>query len=105
MGFRILILIQNNFSIMKKINMITLGILVAVITSVFMNSCATTGQMVSEKQGVQLWGENCQRCHNAPSPTTFNDEQWDVISTHMEIRANLTSEETKKIVEFLKSAN
>lgn len=90
---------------MNKLNIITIGIIGIIFTSVLMNGCATTSQMVSEKPGAQLWGENCPRCHNAPTPTAFNDEQWDVVCTHMQIKANLTETETRKIVEFLKSAN
>jgi hypothetical protein len=90
---------------MKKISIIIFGILPLVIASVLLNSCTTNKQIVAEKPGAQLWGENCQRCHNAPTPTAFNDEQWETIGTHMELRAGLTEDETKKIIEFLKSAN
>ncbi len=57
------------------------------------------------KGGAQIWGENCARCHNMRSPSAHSDKQWEVISLHMRARANLTAEETKKILEFLKSAN
>ena len=57
------------------------------------------------KGGGQLWAENCTRCHNNRSPSTYNDAEWDVAMHHMRIRANLTAEESKKILEFLKSAN
>lgn len=60
---------------------------------------------VQIKSGAQLWGENCVRCHNIPSPADFSDPQWDLIGTHMRTRANLTAAETDKIVNFLKSAN
>lgn len=56
-----------------------------------------------EKGGAQLWGERCQFCHNARSPSTYNDAQWEVVMLHMRIRANLTPEEQKKILAFLKS--
>lgn len=60
---------------------------------------------VSMKTGAQLWGENCMRCHNAASPAAYNNTDWETIGLHMRIRANLTAEETNKIVEFLQSAN
>lgn len=69
-----------------------------------MESCKTSEE-ISYKPGALLWGENCVRCHNAPSPDAFSDSQWDVIGTHMKIRANLTDDEVKKITEFLKSGN
>ena len=59
----------------------------------------------SEKSGSQLWGENCQRCHNIRSPGEFSDAQWDLAVRHMRIRANLTAEEASKIAAFLKSSN
>jgi len=59
----------------------------------------------SGKGGAQLWTENCIRCHNIRSPSIYSDGEWEVAMHHMRIRANLTAEEHKKILEFLKSAN
>ncbi len=58
-----------------------------------------------EKSGAQFWGETCNRCHLAPSPADYNDTDWETISLHMRVRANLTENEITKILEFLKSAN
>jgi hypothetical protein len=69
-----------------------------------MNACKVSGE-VSAKTGVQLWGENCVRCHSAISPADFSDTQWELIGDHMRIRASLTYEETEKIIQFLQSAN
>ena len=52
-----------------------------------------------------MWGENCIRCHNMPSPADFTDVQWQTVGLHMEDRANLTGVEAEKIVDFMKSAN
>ena len=57
------------------------------------------------KGGAQLWTENCVRCHNIRSPSTYSDAEWEVSMHHMRIRANLTAEEHRKILQFLKSAN
>ena len=70
-----------------------------IITSI--NGCKAS-QQVSSKSGVQLWAENCQRCHNTPSPTSFSPEQWETVGMHMQSRALLTDEERNKIVAFLK---
>ena len=59
----------------------------------------------SGKGGAQLWAENCVRCHNIRSPSTYSDAEWEVTMHHMRIRANLTAEEHQKILAFLKSAN
>ncbi|MBI3462213.1 MAG: cytochrome c [Planctomycetes bacterium] len=55
--------------------------------------------------GAQLWAENCARCHNDRPATSYSDAEWDVAMHHMRVRANLTGEEHRKIVEFLKAAN
>jgi len=72
------------------------GILLIVI----MNSCVES-QQVRAKTGVKLWAENCQRCHNTPTPNTFSHEQWITIGMHMQTRAQITDTERDKIVAFL----
>ena len=57
------------------------------------------------KGGSQLWSENCARCHNMRPATIYSDAEWKVAMHHMRIRAPLTAEEYKAILEFLKSAN
>lgn len=74
------------------------------VSSIIINSCAPVAA-ISAKSGAQLWGENCQRCHNTPPPNVFNDNQWNVVGTHMQLRANLTQDEVKKVIEFLQSIN
>jgi hypothetical protein len=65
------------------------------------NGCKAS-QQISSKSGAQLWAENCQRCHNTPSPATYSPEQWETVGLHMQSRALITDEERTKIVEFLK---
>ena len=90
---------------MKKKYFIT-GLIVSLFAgSIFIQSCASSKEIIANKSGAQLWGENCIRCHNTPSPADFNDEQWKTVGLHMQDRANLTLDETKKIVIFLQSAN
>lgn len=59
----------------------------------------------SGKGGAQLWAENCVRCHNIRSPSVYSDAEWEVAMHHMRIRANLTAEEHRRILEFLESVN
>jgi mono/diheme cytochrome c family protein len=59
----------------------------------------------TEKGGAQLWAENCSRCHNVRSPRSFSDSQWQAITQHMRLRANLTGQETRAITEFLQSSD
>ena len=89
---------------MKNYSAIILSAFFAMIVALFISSCATSNA-VAEKMGVQLWTENCNRCHSAPSPADFTDSKWEKIGTHMQVRANLTNDEVKKIIAFLQSAN
>ena len=57
------------------------------------------------KGAAQLWAENCVRCHNSRSPSSYSDTEWDVAMHHMRVRANLTADEYRTIVEFMKAAN
>jgi len=91
---------------MKKISLgyiitIIWSLLVVAIFSTFPTGCKVS-QKVAAKTGAQLWAENCQRCHNTPSPSSFSHEQWETIGLHMQSRALLTDAERDKIVDFLK---
>ena len=89
-----------------KTNKYILNILMAgLFTAVLVIAGCSTSSQLSEKSGAQLWGENCIRCHNAPSPAAFSDTEWETITQHMRVRANLNSNQIKKIVEFFKMAN
>lgn len=57
------------------------------------------------KGGAQMWAENCMRCHNYRRPRERSDREWDVIVLHMRVRGNLTANEHRQILRFLKSAN
>ncbi len=81
-----------------------LSILLFVASFFVIESCSSK-KLVAEKPGALLWGENCIRCHNAPSPSAFSDVQWETIAMHMKVRANLPEDDIIKIVEFLKMAN
>jgi len=100
---------------MKTFKIIKFTVLLLSLVA-FISSCSSSGSasdytkvdsnnVVYTKSGAQLWGENCVRCHSTPSPSAYNDTDWDVIGMHMRIRANLTAVESYKIFEFLKSAN
>jgi cytochrome c1 len=84
---------------LKKSSWILIGGL-AILSAVVMNSCVESKQ-VAAKGGAQLWAENCQRCHNTPSPNSFSHDQWITVGMHMQTRAQLTDKEREKIVAFL----
>ncbi len=85
----------------KKLAILSLLFVLISSMAVILNSC-TASQKIKAKSGAQLWAENCQRCHNTPSPSTFSPEKWETIGMHMQSRALLTETEKNKIVEFLK---
>ena len=71
--------------------------------------CTTTPPPVAGQPpgaaGAQLWAQNCGHCHNIRSPGSYSDSQWEVVSLHMRVRANLTADEHRQILAFLKSAH
>ena len=54
------------------------------------------------RSGAEVWRANCNRCHNAPPPTTFRPDEWDLVLQHMRLRANLTGGEVRAVAGFLK---
>ena len=103
--------------ITRPVKLILGGAALLSITGLYLAGCTSTptehdGQkaatgsaMSAGKGGAQLWAESCVRCHNVRSPSIYSDAEWDVAMHHMRIRANLSAEESTKILEFLKSAN
>jgi len=84
------------------------GILALIISATLLSTVSCSAERataVGQKSGAQLWGENCVRCHSIPSPSSYNDTDWDTIGLHMKVRANMTESEMDKVLEFLKSAN
>lgn len=55
--------------------------------------------------GAQVWANNCSRCHNMRDPQDLRDDQWITTVFHMRIRAGLTGQQTRDILEFLQTAN
>ncbi len=57
------------------------------------------------KDGARAWAQNCMRCHNVRDPQERSDREWEIIVHHMRVRGNLTADEHRLILEFLKAAN
>lgn len=93
---------MKQFLSIKKITVALVAIF-SIVAVLSINGCAPT-KGVAAKSGAQLWAENCQRCHNTPSPASYSAEQWETIGMHMQTRALITEAERKKIVDFLKSS-
>ena len=89
---------MKNFQLKKITFVVFFAMAVSIIVTFI--GCASS-QKIAMKSGAQLWAENCQRCHNTPSPSTFSAEQWKTVGMHMQSRALLTDTERDKIVAFL----
>lgn len=88
---------------MKSTNKIITAIAGVVVAAFLIQSCVAS--KITDRGGAQLWTENCQRCHYTPPTTLYTNDQWEVIGTHMQLRAMLTDNEAKKVIEFIQSAN
>ncbi len=56
-------------------------------------------------RGAKAWAENCTRCHNARDPREFRDDLWKPIMYHMRVRAGLTGQQTRDILEYIQQSN
>lgn len=63
---------------------------------------STTGDFI---RGAQLWAKTCVRCHNMRDPKDLTDKEWEVAASHMRVRAGLTGQDTRDILEFLQKSN
>ena len=87
---------------MKKITATLILTMTVIVFALLSNSCASV-KNVTNQSGSDLWANNCGRCHNAPPSTSYTNEQWEVLGMHMKMRAQVTDDDMKKIVGFLKS--
>ena len=65
---------------------------------------AASGEQVAApaaKTGVQLWAEQCGRCHNLRDPAWRTPDQREVALHHMRLRVPLTGEDQREITKFL----
>ena len=79
---------------MKKITTIIIFLIISG-SAFLISSCAPTKE-IAEKSGAQLWGENCNRCHSAPSQDQYSKDQWGIIGIHMKLKAGITDDERIK---------
>jgi hypothetical protein len=65
---------------------------------------AASGEQVAAtaaKTGVQLWAEQCGRCHNLRDPAWRTADQREVAVHHMRLRVPMTGEDQREITKFL----
>lgn len=56
-------------------------------------------------RGARSWADHCERCHNLRDVQDFPDFEWEVVVTHMRVRANLPGPMADDIEAFLKGSN
>tara|TARA_R110002072_G_scaffold167618_1_gene321063 strand:+ start:39 stop:335 length:297 start_codon:yes stop_codon:yes gene_type:complete len=56
-------------------------------------------------RGAKAWAQTCNRCHNIRAPKELTDEEWEVSTTHMRVRANLPGDIVRDIIAFLQASN
>lgn len=55
--------------------------------------------------GAVVYGRSCARCHNLRAPSERSDREWRVIVSHMRSRANLTRDDARSVLAFLRATN
>ncbi len=83
-------------------------LLLAAVCSPLLVANDATAQAVDPMlvaEGAAMYGATCARCHYARSPLERSDRQWVVIMNHMRVRANLTGQQTRKVLAFLMATN
>jgi mono/diheme cytochrome c family protein len=56
-------------------------------------------QVETQRDGQQVFAQNCSRCHNAPQG--FSPRISGTIARHMRVRAGLSQEDEKALLRFL----
>ena len=70
-----------------------------------MMNATPQAELPSGKGRAQIWSENCNRCHNYRPAESYGDREWQIVMMHMRLRAYLTGEEQRAILEFLQASN
>jgi len=82
-------------------------ILLVFIIILFLPISKTIGEETKNQglDGAKIFRNNCNRCHNYRFPKERSDTQWEIIVTHMRVRAQLTEAEADAVLKFFKKAN
>jgi len=59
----------------------------------------------SALDGGKVYAWNCGACHSERYPKERTDSEWEVIITHMRVRANLTADQAKAVLRYLQENN
>lgn len=92
----------------KLMNMLAVSVSAVALAAALSSPvyAADAGQEAGDfASGARSWAQNCARCHNMRDPKEFRDDVWKPIVTHMRVRAGLTGQEARDILEFLQRSN
>ncbi len=83
--------------------------LVAVLTFAPTAGAGASENRPTERQllrrGAKLWSYYCTRCHNARPGGEFNRLEWDTLTLHMRVRANLPARDAEALRVYLRSSH
>lgn len=81
----------------------------AITASASTNDNTTTSQGTKAKapelDGAKVYAWSCGSCHSERRPKERTDGEWEVITTHMRVRANLTAAQSAAVLNYLKENN
>ncbi len=63
------------------------------------------GESTPALDGAKVYAWNCGSCHSERWPKERSDAEWEVIMTHMRVRANMTADQTEAVLRYLKENN
>lgn len=58
-----------------------------------------------ELSGAEVYSANCGKCHSERYPSERTDDEWQLIVSHMRVRAGLTAKEARAVLEYLQENN
>jgi hypothetical protein len=92
---------------MRSIRLLLIVVVFAVLSCLIASRLAFAeaegGSKALVRQGARLWSPYCGECHSARPPAERSPAEWDTIMMHMRVRANLSAEDTRALLEFLKA--
>lgn len=56
-------------------------------------------------RGAKVLADNCARCHEAPDPASRSRSQWSAIAQHMRIFSDISQDDQRRVVAFLRMVN
>ena len=68
-----------------------------------LDSLSPDEQKLLFREGAKLWSVYCNTCHNARPGSEKAPYEWDLIMMHMRSLENMTPDNAKAILEYLKA--